>query len=300
MATTSDTYFGVYPVLATPFDAGGQVDEDSLRKLVAYIIESGADGLTIGGVASEIYKLSDGERRRISEVVMAAAGSRAPVWIGTGHSCTELAVEHTRHAQRIGAAGVMVMPPYAMKPSLEGVASYFRAVSRAAGPIPVMIQDAPLISGIHLPVDFMARLSADWSNIRYVKIEAPPTGPKMSDVAGQAAGRLRMFGGLGGANLVDELKRGASGTLPGSAFPHPYVEICRRFAAGDIQRADELHRRILPLIRFASQSVEFSFHAYKTVLKRRGVIASAYVRQPTATFDARAESELNDLLALAD
>lgn len=292
-------YSGVFPVLATPFDPNGQVDEQSLRALVAFTIESGADGLTIGGVASEVYKLSDGERRRICDVVLEATAGRVPVWVGTGHACTELAVEHTKHAERSGAAGVMVMPPYVMKPSLNGVASYFRTISRAVK-IPIMIQDAPLVSAVHLPVDFMARLSAECSNVRYVKIEAPPTGPKIGETIAQADGRLRIFGGLAGGNLIDELRRGAVGTLPGSAFPRTYLAICRSFASGDVKKADELHRRILPLIRFTSQSVEFSFHAYKNILKRRGVIAHAYVRQPSAVFDAGADAELDALMPLAE
>ena len=295
----TELYSGVFPVLATPFDLAGQIDEESLRNLARFTIKAGADGMTVGGVASEVYKLSDGERRRVTEIVLQEAGGRVPVWVGTGHACTELAVEHTKHAERTGAAGAMVMPPYAMKASLAGVASYFRAIGRAVA-IPVMIQDAPLVSGVHLPVDFLTTLAHEVPNIAYVKVEAPPTGPKIGDVIARAKERLRVFGGLGGGNLIDELKRGAVGTLPGSAFPEAYVDIYRRFRTGAVSEAERLHRRILPLIRFTSQSVEFSFHGYKRILKHRGAIATAYVRQPSATFDEAAEEELRSLLPLIE
>jgi 4-hydroxy-tetrahydrodipicolinate synthase len=250
-------------------------------------------------VASEVYKLSDEERRRIAQRVLAQAGRAVPVWVGSGHASTELAVDHSIHAERHGAAGLMVMPPYAMKPSLAGVAAYFKAIDRAVN-IPIMIQDAPLVSGIHLPVDFMVGLAEKMPNVRYVKVEAPPTGPKTSEVLSKAGGTLTVFGGLGGGNFIDELHRGALGTLPGSAFPEVHVEILRRYRSGDTRGATTLHRQVQPLLRFVGQSVEFSFHAYKRILKRRGVIESAYVRQPSATFDDSAETELEELMGLIE
>ena len=288
-------YTGVYPVLATPFDDRGKIDEESLRRLVRFVLESGADGLTVGGVASEVYKLSEPERERTATIVLEETGRAVPVWVGTGHSCAELAVELSTKAEALGAAGVMVMPPFAMRPTLAGVGAYFRAIARAVK-VPVMVQDAPLVSNVHLPADFLAGLAGELDTLRYVKLEAPPTGPKISDLLRKAGGKLAVFGGLGGMNMTDEFKRGAVGTLPGSAFPEVHVEIWRRFRDGDVAGAEEVHRRFLPLLRFCSQSVEFSFHAYKEILRRRGVLRSAYVRQPSTTFDDGERAELEALL----
>ncbi len=288
---------GIFPVLATPFDDKGRVDDASLTSLTCFLLGSGATGLTVGGVASEVYKLADEERRRIVDIVLSEVKGSVPVWVGSGHACTELAVDHSVHAQERGAAGLMIMPPYAMKPSLAGVAAYFRAINAAVS-IPIMIQDAPLVSGVHLPTDFMTGLAEQLSNVRCIKVEAPPTGPKTSDILARAGGRLVVFGGLGGSNFIDELNRGAVGTLPGSAFPEVHIDILRKYRSGEIDAATALHRRVLPLIRFVSQSVEFSFHGYKQILKRRGVIRSAYVRQPSATFDDGARAELDELMRL--
>jgi dihydrodipicolinate synthase/N-acetylneuraminate lyase len=287
---------GIFPVLCTPFDERGAIDLKSLDALVEFTLESGADGITIGGVASEVMKLGDGERRSIVEHVLARVDGRAPVWVGTGHQSTDLAIEHSLHAQSGGAAGVMVMPPFVQKPSLASLAGFFHELNRALA-LPIMIQDAPQVSALTLPVEWLAKFDRDCANVRAVKVEAPPTGPKIAELTELSKGQLRLFGGLGGANFVGELRRGAVGTLPGAAFPEAFVRILEHWRTGDTAAAQADHARVLPLIRFASQSVEWSYHAYKRILVKRGVLKTAVVRRPTCRFDDVAQQELEELMA---
>jgi 4-hydroxy-tetrahydrodipicolinate synthase len=246
-----------------------------------------------------VHKLADDERRAIVERVLARVKGRAPVWVGSGHQSTALVIAHSLHAQERGAAGVMVMPPYVAKPPLAQLAQFFRDLD-AAIRLPIMIQDAPLVSGLHLPSDWLLDLAAKCRNVVAVKVEAPPTGPKTGDLAQRSNGRLAVVGGLGGGNLVDELRRGAVGTLPGSAFPEWHLRIVRSFRAGDVAAAEREHARLLPLVRFVSQSVEFSYHAYKRILVKRGVLADAHVRRPTCSFDDLAAAELDRLLSASE
>ncbi len=292
---------GIFPVLCTPFDAKGAIDFESLDRLVDFTLASGADGLTVGGVASEVHKLADDERQAIVERVLAHSEVKrrhASVWVGTGHASTELTIDHSLHAQRHGAAGLMVMPPHAhpAKPSLASLAAFFRDLD-AAVERPIMIQDAPLVSGLHLPSDWIQDVAAKCARVRAVKVEAPPTGPKTGELARRGGGNLALaiFGGLGGANFLSELDHGAAGTLPGAAFPELHVALLARFRDGDAAAAGSLHRRAAPLIRFVSQSVEWSYHAYKRILVKRGVLSTAQVRRPTAPFDEQGAAEL-DLL----
>ena len=146
--------------------------------------------------------------------------------------------------------------------------------------------------------DWLATVAKDFRRVRAVKVEAPPTAAKMADLAAAARAKrtkLALFGGLGGANFVGELRRGAAGTLPGTAFPEVYVKIDAAWRSGDEAAAQAEHDRALPLIRFVSQSVEWSWHAYKRILVRRGVLASAQVRRPTCRFDEVAQRELDAL-----
>jgi 4-hydroxy-tetrahydrodipicolinate synthase len=287
---------GIFPVLCTPFDERGAIDFASLDALVDFTLASGADGLTLGGVASEVMKLGDDERRALVVRVLARVGGRRPVWVGTGHQSLDLTLEHSLQAERAGAAGVMVMPPFVQKPALAALAGLFHELDRALA-IPIMVQDAPQVSGLSLPVEWLAHLGRDCRNVRAVKVEAPPTGPKISELAELSKGELKLFGGLGGANFVDELRRGAVGTLPGAAFPELFVRIHARWRAGDAAAAQAEHARVLPLLRFVSQSVEWSYHAYKRILVRRGVLQSPFVRRPTCRFDEVAQRELVELLA---
>jgi 4-hydroxy-tetrahydrodipicolinate synthase len=287
---------GLFPVLCTPFDERGAIDFESLDRLVDFTLRTGADGLTLGGVASEVVKLGDGERRAIVERVLARVKGRVPVWVGSGHQSLDLTIEHSLHAQKSGAAGVMVMPPFVQRPALGALAGLFQELDRALA-LPIMVQDAPLVSGLTLPVDWLAQVGRDCANVRAVKVEAPPTGPKISELAAASNGTLRLFGGLGGSNVVDELRRGAAGTLPGAAFPDAFVAILELWRDGDAASAQANHARLLPLIRFVSQSVEWSYHAYKRILVKRGVLSSAFVRRPTCRFDDVAQRELEELLA---
>ena len=292
---------GIFPVLCTPFDERGAVDGKSLDRLVDWTLARGVDGLALGGIASEVMKLDDAERRTLVARVLRRVGragrNRIPVWVGTGHQASVPALVHARHAEEHGAAGVMVMPPYVNKPSLRALHGFFGDLDGALA-IPIMVQDAPLASGLALPVDWLATVAHDFRRVRAVKVEAPPTAAKMADLAAAAKARktkLALFGGLGGANFIDELRRGAAGTLPGAAFPEVYVDIDAAWRRGDETVAQAAHDRALPLIRFVSQSVEWSWHAYKRILVRRGVLASAHVRRPTCRFDDVAQREL-DLL----
>lgn len=297
-ATAVRALEGIFPVLCTPFDERGALDFASLDRLVDFTIRSGSDGITLGGVASEVMKLDDGERRAIVERVLARVNGRVPVWVGSGHQSGDATIGHSLHAQQLGAAGVMVMPPYVQKPALGALAGFFKEVDAALA-IPIMIQDAPLVSGLTLPVDWLAGVARDCPNVRAVKVEAPPTGPKITELKEATRGELKLFGGLGGANLVDELARGAVGTLPGAAFPDAFMSILEHWRDGDAASARTSHAQLLPLIRFVSQSVEWSYHAYKRILVKRGLLASPFVRGPTCRFDDVAQRELDELVAAA-
>jgi dihydrodipicolinate synthase/N-acetylneuraminate lyase len=159
-----------------------------------------------------------------------------------------------------------------------------------------MVQDAPMITGISMSVQFLLDLGTKASTLSMVKVEAPPTGPKISALLNQTGSTIRVFGGLGGLNSLDEFERGASGLLPGSAFPDIFVSIYNAFRAGAVGQARAVYEQHLPICRFASQSVEWSFHSYKYILWKRGVIRSPAVRRPTIGFDSLAAHELEVLM----
>jgi 2-keto-3-deoxy-L-arabinonate dehydratase len=279
---------GVIPILNTTFADDGSLDLDSQVRLTEHLIASGAHGLGLFGNASEGYALTGTERAAIMKVVTKAANGRVPLVISSGHTSTATALEISREAAGAGADALMVMPPFFLRTDADGLMSYFEAISRAVQ-IPIMVQDAPLMTQVIMPAALLARMGREIEHVRYAKVEAPPTAPKVS--ATVAAGGIIAFGGLNGNFLIEEFARGARGTMPGSDMITTYVAIWDALEAGDRPRAWELFTQALPLIRFELQP-GMGVSAMKHNLKAAGVIQSAYVRAPTVALDARSLEEL--------
>jgi 4-hydroxy-tetrahydrodipicolinate synthase len=286
---------GVYPILATTFHDDGSIDLGSQRRLAEYLIEQGAHGLGLFGNASEGYALTGGERVLLMKEVAKAVGGRVPLVASSGHTGTEPAVELSKELEGLGADALMVLPPYLLKPDGDGLMRYFAAISNAVS-IPIMVQDAPLMTGVAMPAALLARMAREIEHVRYAKVEAPPTAPKVTAVCQAAGGSLAVFGGLNGNFLIEETLRGAVGTMPGSDMTGDFVAIWDALEQGDRDTAWSVYTRILPLIRYQIQP-GMGVSAAKHNLLAAGVIASARVRQPTIALDERALEELAELRA---
>jgi 2-keto-3-deoxy-L-arabinonate dehydratase len=288
------TLQGVVPIVATPFDDRGELDLPSLRRLVDYLIDAGVHGLAALGVAGEIFALTDGERRTVAETVVAQAAGRVPVVVGASHNSAEAAATLARDAARAGAAALMVMPPYFVKPTAQALHIYYTTVADAAG-IPIMIQDNPGWTGVTIPADLIVRL-ADHPLIRYVKVETPAPLSKISELRRAAADRLTLLGGLGGNWFVEELARGARGTMPAAIMPHVYVEVWTHWQAGRAVEARALFHRFHPVIRLTNQPA-VGLTLVKHYLWRAGVIATARTRNPLPVPSAEDRGDLDRVCA---
>lgn len=294
----TSTLEGVYPVLATTFAGDGTLDLDSQMRLVDHLLEGGADGLGLFGIASEGYTLSNDERTRILRLVAAQVNGRVPLVVSSGHTGTDVAVRLSREAQDLGASAVMVLPPYLLRPDSDGLMFYFDAISRALD-VPIMVQDAPLLTQVTLPASLLARMAREIEHVRYVKVEAPPTAPKVSAVRDAAGETLTVFGGLNGQFLIEEFERGARGAMPGSDLIEAFACIWAALRRGDRPSAWRNFSRALPLIRFELQP-GMGVSAMKHNLAARGVIGNARVRHPTLALDPQSLSELDALRKLME
>ena len=164
-------------------------------------------------------------------------------------------------------------------------------------PIPFIVQDHPTSSGVRMPVEFIAGLFEHMPPNSIVKLEDPPTAPKMKRLLELAPG-FQLFGGLGGVSLFHELDAGSSGAMTGFALPEILVGIVTAYQAGDRARARDLFNAALPLMVFEAQPGA-GVALRKELLKRRGAIAHATVRQPAPKPDPFALELLDDLLAHA-
>ena len=274
---------GVFNIMATPFTESGELDEESLRGLAQATIQMGVDGITVLGFAGEAQKMLDGERRRVLEIVMEVNAGRVPIVVGASQNATDTTIAACREAQEFGAAGVMVAPPLNLSPG-GALTEHFRRLGEAIS-IPITLQDFPPSNGVSMSPADMATLVNTIPAITTVKLEDPPTPQRISQTLALIEKEgATILGALGGIYFLDELRRGASGTMTGFAYPEALVAIWRAWDAGDRREAAELYYRYLPLIHLEGQP-KINLAVRKEILKRRGLIASAAVRHPGPTLD---------------
>jgi 4-hydroxy-tetrahydrodipicolinate synthase len=287
---------GVYPIANTPFHTDGSVDFDSQDRLIDYLLDQGAHGLGLFGNASEGYTLSAPERIELMKRIAKRVNGRVPLVASSGHTGTDAAVELSKEMEDLGADCLMVLPPYFLKTDGDGLMYYFTAISNAVK-IPIMVQDAPLMTQVPMPPALLARMGREIENVKYVKVEAPPTPSKFSAVSKLAAGSLTLFGGLNFQFFIEEWQRGARGQMPGSDRTRDLVDIWNHLEAGELDAAWARFTRVLPLLRFELQP-GLGVSAQKHNLVAEGVIATAHVRHPTASLDSDSLVELAHLRKL--
>jgi len=287
---------GVYAILATTFHDDGSIDLDSQLRLVDFLLAEGAHGLGLFGNASEGYTLLNEERTELLKAIVRRVDGRVPLVVSTGHTGTDAAVRLSREAQDLGAQALMVLPPYFLRPDGDGIFFYFEAISKAIS-IPIMVQDAPLMSQVNLPPALLSRMAREIEHVRYAKIEAPPTAPKITAVREAAGDAMVLFGGLNGQFFIEEHERGSRGVMPGSDMTCMYASVWSKLEAGDTKAAWEVFMRALPLIRFELQPGR-GVSAMKHNLNSAGIIASTRVRHPTTSLEPASIRELEALRTL--
>jgi 4-hydroxy-tetrahydrodipicolinate synthase len=283
---------GIFPILATTFHDDGSLDLASQVRLVHYLLQAGAHGLGLFGNAGEGYALTGDERRRLLKLVHQEVDGRIPLVVSTGHTGTDAAVELSREAEDLGATALMILPPYYLKTDGDGLLHYFEAISDAVS-IPIMVQDAPLMTQVAMPTALLARMLREIEHVRSVKVEAPPTASKITALRALTEEGV-LLGGLNGQFMIEEIQRGARGIMPGSDLIPQFVRIWNLLESGNRDAAWRRFVHILPLIRFELQP-GLGVSAMKHNLAARGVIAGARVRHPTATLDEPGLSELEAL-----
>ena len=274
------TLEGVFPVISTPFTDTDELDPSTLQREIDWLIEGGVDGLTIAMV-SEVLRLSEAERRTLTELTVEHTGGRVPVIASVGAETTRLAISYATHAQEAGATAVMAISPMAVALPDDQIATYFRTIIESIE-IPVVVQDASGYLGRALPislyVDLIDRYGADRV---YVKPEASPIGPRLSTLREASGGRARVFEGTGGLMLVDSFSRGIVGTMPGAEMPWAIVALWRALLDGEQERAWRIHGLIAALVSLQT-SLDSFIAVEKHMLVRQGVFISENRRQPVA------------------
>jgi 4-hydroxy-tetrahydrodipicolinate synthase len=291
---------GVFAIAATPFADSGALDLASLERLIGFYIDAGVHGITVLGMMGEAHKLTNDEARLVIRSTLTQVAGEVPVVVGVSNPGLATLAALTSDAMSLGAAAVMVAPPAGLATD-EQIEGYLHQLCRAIGDaVPLVLQDYPQATGVHLSVPLLDRLLDDFVQIKILKHEDCPGLGKLSRLRSHAErdGRRRIAILIGNGALYYplELARGADGAMTGFAYPELLVEVYERFAAGREEDACDLYDAYLPLIRYEQQP-GVGLAIRKEILHRRGVLTSPALRPPGARLDAEDHAELDRLLA---
>jgi 4-hydroxy-tetrahydrodipicolinate synthase len=254
-AVTPATPFGrVLTAMVTPLTRDGALDTEGAARLAAELVDQGGhDGLVVNGTTGEAPTTTDAEKEAVLRAVVEAVGDRASVVAGVGTNDTRHTIELGRQAEKAGAHGLLVVTPYYSKPPQAGLAAHFSAVADATG-LPVILYDIPGRSGVPIATDTLLRL-AEHDRIVAVKDAKDDLGAASAVMANS---NLAYYSGTDMLNLP-LLSVGGVGfvSVVGHIVGPRLRELVDSFVAGDVARALELHRGLLPIYEgiFRSQGV---------------------------------------------
>lgn len=303
------SFRGSYTVTITPFTEDGvEVDLDANRRFIDWQLESGVPGLIILGTTGEFLTVSDEERTRFVGSTIEHVAGRVPVLVGTMNAYTENAVRYSREAEKLGADGLMIVPPYYYTPTEEEIFGYYRAISEAVS-IPIMLYNNPVTSNVDMSAELVARLTGSFENVRYIK-EASLDVARVYDVVEETDGVMQVFAG---ERIVESFLLGAVGYVNpyGNYAPRASAMIWDLLTGGRIEEAKEIERRLNAIDRIiAAGHPTYGHQCYSKALAAAAGYPVGDVRPPLTTFQqlgdegrqrvSRVRTLVTELDALAD
>ncbi len=293
---------GVYPIISMPIDSKGRIVFEDLEREVDWLIDQGVHGLGIA-VASEVYKLTESERDEVLRSVVDKAAGRVKVVMNTGGEGTDVAIHYSKRAEELGADALMIRPTSFIPTVAEENIAYFERIAEAVN-IPIFLQDQGTAM---VPPAMAAECARRHENLCYIKVETPPTVPRMAETQRLSEGTgLILFGGAGGAFVLEEFRRGSVGTMPGSTLPDVFVKVWDMWQSGDEDGATAEFSRYGTIVRTLAQGQGLANWIYKHIMVRRGVFdaGSAYARHPSLRPDdlhlKEIDQQLDELGLLAN
>ena len=286
-------FTGVFPILATPFHEDGRLDLDSFDRLVGFMADLRVEGVTVLGVLGESNRMLDREREALIARAVAAARGRTKVIVGASHPGTEATIGLCQMANELGADAVMVAPSPEPVPNEGRVFEYFQKVAAAAG-LPLVAQDHPASTQVHMSVPLLLRLVDEIPAIACIKEEALPTPVRIAALKeGMRGHAVPVLTGLGALYGFFDIMAGADGFNTGFAFPEILMAIERAARAGKAEECYRLYAKYLPLIVFEQQP---GVAVRKELLRMRGLLTTPHVRHPGAPIGETAARQLRDVV----
>jgi len=287
---------GTITALVTPF-RDGRISYEDLKKLVAYQIKCGIDGVVPVGTTGESPTLNWEEHMDVIRFVIAEARGRVPVIAGTGSNSTHEAVELTRLSHDAGADAMLVVAPYYNKPSQEGLFRHFSAIADATDK-PIVLYSIPGRCGIEISVGVVERLRAKFKHVAWIK-EAGGSVDRVDQLKQALGGDLVVLSGDDSLTLPF-MAVGAEGVISvaSNLYAREIGRMVKLALADEFAKAAKIHRTLYPA--FKTLFIEPNPVPIKVALQRAGIIHSAEVRSPLCDMSAANAEVLEQMLAKLD
>ena len=294
MASTRPRYRGLFPVVPTTFTEAGELDLASQKRCVDFMIDAGSDGLAILANFSEQFLLADQEREVLTRTILEHVAGRVPVIVTTTHFSTRVCAERSRRAQEMGAAMVMVMPPYhgaTFRVGEKQIYEFYARLSDALD-IPIMIQDAPA-AGTPLSAEFLANMARGVEHVAYFKIETTGAAAKLRELIRLGGDAIEgPWDGEEAITLLPDLEAGATGSMTGGGYPDGILQFLNPWSPAHREQALAAYDRWRPLITLENR--QCGFLAAKALMKEGGIIACEAPRAPWPALNPHSRSQLID------
>ena len=284
---------GVYVVLVTPFTKDGDVDYDGLRKNVRWLAEQGVHGVIPLGSTGEFASLDDDQKERITQTVIAAAGGKIPVVVGSSAETTEKAIYYAKRAKDLGAAGALVLPPWYYTPDPEEIVHHYTRISEAVD-LPIIIYNNPFTSKVDIEPPTVARL-AELPNIVAIK-ESSGNMRRIAEIRTLTNDGIGIFCGWEDM-AYESFIMGAQGwvCVIGNVVPRMAVDLFELITVkNDLAAAWELYKKMLPFLRYLEYAGKTQ-KALKYALDKMG-LAGGYCSSPKLPLSDADKAEVDQLI----
>jgi 4-hydroxy-tetrahydrodipicolinate synthase len=286
---------GVHPILYAFYRPDGRLDRAALDRQVDVCLAAGCDGIALLGLVTEVFRLSTEERLDLVGWAASRIAGRVPLMATVAETTVHGQLDFIAEAQRRGAAWVVLQPPPVKGVSEREILRFLGAVADRS-PLPVGVQNNPLNMEVSVSSDALLALHRNHPNIRFMKAEGPAVS--VGAFAREAAKTCDVFAGHGGIEWPTNLRSGCQGLIPAPELVDAQVAVWRLWSAGETERAEALHRAILPIVVFMSRSLPLLIAYGKRLMALRMGLAEVHPRLPEVAVTPFGMEELERFAAL--
>ena len=273
-----NNFYGMMPILPTAITPDGKIDEKSMRRLVQYCIKFDAAAIGHFGFASEFHKISDTDRRVLTEIIVDETAGSVPVFIGINSQGFNISLRYAEEAEKLGADIIMAALPLINLPTQEEAYNLYKDISSTSS-LPIIIQDIPESANVLSP-GLVWEMYQEIENVKYVKAEGTGFISKTQEIINLSKGELEVIGGAGGKSMIHLLRMGITSFMTGTEALDFHNGTVQAFLDGDEEKAADIYyNKIMPYFAFYDNYPE---ELLKAMLKERGIIDHPDIIAPSA------------------